>query len=314
MIPKIERDFVAADLAAVEALLAQMTKDDVLTASSLESRRDELCRTLAELEAAPETAASAALFFSGRPVIGSRGIEAEFGADAASGYQDIVTKMFAHRRTGRLGQRGVVPGTDLSKLYITNIVHGSFGFRLEELAPQTELVGSVLKDAVDAAARVMVAFGEPDEDTFLTAMSNLDARVIDSVRKFFDLIRERDAAFRLVSGDIDRSFDGPAVARAAERAQGTRIQENEENFDGTLAGVLPEGRRFEYRTGADRGTISGMITPDLGDTEVAGLNQKWLDQPSHARVLIRRVTRDGRILRESFMLMHLTTRAGEVKD
>ena len=119
MIPKIERDFVAADLAAVEALLAQMTDEDVLSTMSLEARRDELRQALASLAASPESAASAALFFSGRPVVGNRGIEAEFGTEATHDYQDIVNKVFAYRQSGRLGQRGTVPGKDLSKLYIT---------------------------------------------------------------------------------------------------------------------------------------------------------------------------------------------------
>src|ERR1022692_3621225 len=104
--------------------LGSMTDEDALTALSLESRRDELRQTLATLVDEPETLASAALFFSGRPVVANRGIETEFGAGAIDKFQDVVTTMFALRSTGVLGQRGAVPGKDLAKLHITNVVHG----------------------------------------------------------------------------------------------------------------------------------------------------------------------------------------------
>lgn len=66
MSAKLDRDFVAAGLTAVEGLLSSMTDEDALTALSLESRRDELRELLATLVAEPETHAAAALFFSGR--------------------------------------------------------------------------------------------------------------------------------------------------------------------------------------------------------------------------------------------------------
>lgn len=73
VIAKIDRDFVAADLAAIESLLARTSERDVLTSLNLKSRRHELKTTLLTLGAAREPGASAALFFSGKPVIGSRG-------------------------------------------------------------------------------------------------------------------------------------------------------------------------------------------------------------------------------------------------
>jgi hypothetical protein len=309
MIPKIERDFVAADLAAVEALLAQMTDEDVLSTMSLEARRDELRQALASLAASPESAASAALFFRGRPVVGNRGIEAEFGTEATHDYQDIVNKVFAYRQSGRLGQRGTVPGKDLSKLYITQTLRGSFGFRLEELAPQAELLGSPLKDAVDETARLMTAFGEPDDDIFLNAVSNVDARVLEAVRSFFDLIRQNNVTFRLVSSAIDRSFDVPTVVRAADRARVTTLTEEPLVFEGELGGVLPERRLFEYRTGTDRATIIGGISPELPDEEVATMNQQWVGKPSRATVIIKQVIRGGNVSRETFSMTRIDARA-----
>ena len=100
---KLERDFVSADLAAVTGLLAQLGDEDVMARMGLELRRDELQQTIAHLdEAGVEPAASAALFFGGGPVVGSRGIESEFAGSAISKFQDIVAKVLA-RRVRRAG-------------------------------------------------------------------------------------------------------------------------------------------------------------------------------------------------------------------
>ena len=82
---KLERDFILADHATVEDLLSQLGEEDVMTRFGLEGRLDELKKKIAALEdTEDEPTASAALFFGGRPVVGSRGIECEFGGEAVA--------------------------------------------------------------------------------------------------------------------------------------------------------------------------------------------------------------------------------------
>ena len=185
MSAKLDRDFVAADLAAVDELLGNLTSRDVFAKLSLQSRREDLQRTLTELADSREVSASASLFFGGEPVLANRGIEASFGAQAMEKFQDLVTKIFAVQHTGTLGQRGAIPGKDGAKLHITNIVRGSFGFRLEEMASQSALLESPLKDAVDEATRLMEKFGVEDEDAFESEVENLDGRILATIRDFF---------------------------------------------------------------------------------------------------------------------------------
>lgn len=308
MSAKLERDFVAADLAAVEGLLGSMTDEDALTALSLESRRDELRERLASLEAEPETHASAALFFSGRPVVANRGIETEFGTAAVDKFQDVVTKVFALRQMGSLGQRGIVPGKGLAKLHITNVVHGSFGFRLEELTTQGEIIDTALKEAVDEASRLMETFGGSDEEPFEAAVEKLDDRVLATIRDFFELLRSNEAAFRLVAGELDRSFDRRAVERAAERARVTTLNEDTAVFDGQLNGALRESRVFEYRTGTERGTITGKIAPEVPADVIARINRELADHDSRATVQVKQVRRGEKVSREMFTLLKIVSR------
>jgi hypothetical protein len=306
MIAKIDRDFVAADLAAVESLLARMTPKDALTSMSLASRRDELREELASMTSANETRASAALFFSGRPVVANRGIESEFGTEAIGKFQDIVTKVFALQHTGNsLGQRGAVPGKELSKLHITNVVHGSFGFRLEELEPQSELIDSTLKAAVDETTRLMDSFGEADDQYFEAAVENIDNRVLGTIREFFELISTSEAAFRMVSDHFDKSFDRQTVDRAAERARVTTLREETKTFDGNLAGTLPYASQFEYVTTAERGVIHGKIDAGLEGGEIATLNRDWVGKDSRITVRMRQVVRGDKVAREMFTLLKI---------
>src|SRR3546814_4346533 len=70
-------------------------------------RLEDLNRRLREIEAAPSTSAGVGLFFGGRPVVGSYGIQAEFGAKAVAEFQTLVSNTFAAAE-GTLGARGPV--------------------------------------------------------------------------------------------------------------------------------------------------------------------------------------------------------------
>lgn len=303
---KLERDFAHADMAAVTALLAQLNDEDVMARLGLEARLEELRQKIVRLDhVEEERTASAALFFGGRPVVGARGIESEFAGTAVTKFQDLIAKVLAQTSVG-LGQRGVVPNKGASTLHITNIVRGSFGFLLEEVQPQQQMIETPLKTAVDEAARLLDAFGEPDEEQFRTAIETIDQRVLGTAREFFDLMRQSGATLRLVAGDNDRSFGMEAVSRAAERATSTTVEEAEGIFQGQLAGVLPDAHQFEFRTSEDRGTIRGKIDRALSADELMRFNKEWVNVDASARMYIRRVLHNGAIVRESFTLRDLT--------
>jgi hypothetical protein len=308
---KLERDFVRADLAAVQGLIAQLSEEDVMARFGLEARRDELQQAIAELEALPEEAsASAALFFGGNPVLGTRGIESAFAGSAIGKFQDIVAKMLAHETRG-LGQRGVVPNRSASTLHVTNIVRGSFGFLLEEVQPPQQMLETSLKDAVDKATQLLDAFGEPDEEQFRSAVEDIDERLLGTAREFFSLMRQSGATLRLVSGDLDRSFGARSVERAAERATSTTVEGVEETIRGHLSGVLPESHQFEFRAGGERGVIKGKVDRALTTDQLETFNRQWVHLDADARMRVRRVRRDGVIVREAFTLLELVARIAE---
>ncbi len=304
-IRKIERDFLRADIAGVDALIGTLREEDVVTRFSLEEKRAELLQSLTELEQrAPETSASAALFFGGRPVIGSQGIESEFAGAAVGQFQDLIAKILAHD-TGNLAERGTVPRKGSSTLHITNIMRGSFGFLFEEVRPQLEILDTSLKNAVDEATRLLDAFGEEDEEQFRSAVEEIDQRVLATTREFFDLMRRSGATMRLVAGDADRSFSADAVGRAAERAKTTTLEDDDEILMGQLAGVLPEHHQFEFRTLDDRGTIRGKVNRNLTAHQLGVFNRQYVDVNVRAVVKVKRVLRNDAVVRVSYTLVSI---------
>ncbi len=275
----------------------------------LEARLEELQRTVAALEEIPEAppTASAALFFGGGPVVGTRGIESEFAGQAIGKFQDIVSKVLAHETSG-LGQRGVVPHKAASTLHITNNRARLLWISARRgTARRIGHVTMTLSAAVDEATRLLDAFGELDEEQFRSAAESMDERLLATTRDFFGLMRQSGATFRLVAGDTDRSFGTQAIIRAADRASSTEVEETEEVIAGRLTGVLPESHMFEFRASDSQDVIRGRIHRSLTTERLATFNRTMTNIDVRARLRIKRVRRSGAVVRENFMLMALDT-------
>lgn len=305
MITKIDHDYLLADLASVEGLLSQLTPRDFVIRISLESRKTEI---LAEIEETKnyegQPLASASLFFSGKPVNGSRGIESDFGAAAIASFQDIVAKVSAARRLRPLKRTGKVPHQNKNKLHITRVVHGSFGFQFEEIenGQPRSLFNSNLKESVDQSAKLLASFDELDDETFGKAVEDVNTRVLKAMRDFFELVEKNEATFRLVSGSIDKNYDKQALGRAVQRAQITTIKEITEHFRGRFGGVLPEIRTFEFRP-ISGSVIHGKIASSVSQEDVLKMNEIWANKDCEIKVETRHFLRQGEIYHTAYFLL-----------
>src|SRR5262249_24883962 len=121
----------------------------------------------------------------------------------------------------------------------------------------------------------------------------------------FDLMRDSGATLRLVAGEADSSFGAQAVAMAVERAKTTDVEQAEETMEGQLNGVLPDAHQFEFRTTGPRRTIRGQVDRKLTAYELGVFNRQCVNVPAKVRLQVRRVRRNGVIVRESFTLLKL---------
>ena len=265
MLKKLEIDALKADLSAVDAMLTSFTEDDdPIGWYQFSARKEEITRALDQIVSRPVTHAELGVFFGGRPGQGARGINADFAGKALEDLQALVSKRYSGREFGRLAQRGPVPGGDTSQMLVTNIVRGSVGFVLEESGNDAQLVETPLKEAVDEVADILSRVGADDEAVFEEAASELDERLLVTLRQFFQRLDDSGATVRVVDGSRDFLLDRQAVSRARTRTQSMEIVERDVEMTGTLF-VLPESKRFDFITVIDgqqvilKGALSASV-------------------------------------------------------
>ena len=293
---KIERDELSAQLATVENILSTLPENDYVGRISFEARREEIEEQLKNLRDHQTKRAQVALYFGGDSVVGSSGIQAEFGTKAVLSFQDLISKAWSSIDGGQLSAMGPIPSRDLSQLHITNVMHGSFGFLLEEMDEYESLFDTPLTKATDEVASYIANFAGRDEQAFSKLLEELNPRVFQALRTFFMNLHKGGATLRLVEGERDDQFDRLAVERAWERAEASDIAEEKQKLRGTLLGVIPYSRRFEFIPDETGRVIKGTVADSFSKTYLDKMQtqqysgRRW--NASFVRKSVRKMGRD----------------------
>ncbi len=305
MMRALELNELLAELTALDTLLATIPATDPVGRIALESRRNQVRSRINQIGEIPENQATVALYFGGSPVIGSRAIRAEFASDALGTFQDVVSKIWFSFSGEDLGERGPVRIDASSQLHITEVVHGSFGFILEEMDDTAAMFPTPLKSAVHSAASLLSAFADEDEQKFVTIIEDIDPRVFSSVRDFFKRIHKDEAVFTLVEDTLEKRFDKVAVERAYSRAEEANIDEREVALEGELLGVIPIAGRFEFRARSGD-VISGKVASTMSESYLQRFEREQLaGRTWRAKLRRREIRRFGRKT-ESYILLDLS--------
>ena len=307
MIIKLERDQMGAELAELTTLIESLPANDYLSRLGLESRRDEVQHKFMTLVDHEEYRAKVALYFGGEPVFGSKGVKADFGSKAVGSFQDLLSKVWVATEGGQLLPMGPIRDRSAAQLHITNLVHGSFGFLLEELDAQGEpMFKTALCKAADQTAEYIASFAGENEDSFSSVIEDLNPRVFQSLREFFGCIHKNNATFRLVEGSRDFKFDHLAVERAWSRAENSNIDEEQTQVRGKLLGVIPIGRRFEFQPDGGATIIEGKVGEQFSNTYLERIStQQFAGRRWNALFHKRMIAKTGRAPAEKFTLLEL---------
>jgi hypothetical protein len=300
----LDKPGIVAEIAGIDQLLGFLPEEDMLGRMGLDSRKRHLQEKLEHLRNERSTLASTALYFGGRPVIGSRGIQADFASKVIDDYRDSVVNMWASTE-GEFASRGPVPDKDSARLHVTELLHGSVGFLIEEIdLKAVPLFPSPLKKAADAIDELIVAVSRQTDEEFESALERLHPRVFRAVERLIKNLHQAEATVRVVDESRDVLLTREDVDKAYVRLEDTNIDENEFFVDGLLLGLLPVGERFELRREGGQ-LISGKVAPTLSETYLKRLQEgqatnKWW----RAKIARREVRRFGRVS-ESFLLLDL---------
>jgi hypothetical protein len=270
-----------AELSSVNDLLqSARDMDDPVGEFQLEKRKVKIESELQSLAAHPENRASIALFFGGKPVLGSRGISAEFAGHMLQNFQELVARKFAAAELGTLGVRGPIPMKQATDMMVTNLAKGSFGFVLDELSDQEEIDATALKVIVDEVVQTIEKVSSSNELDFEEVTEQLDPRLLISLKDFFVTLDSSEATIRLVDDLADISLDSTSVHRGRLRTEATSIDESDVTLDGVLVGFLPEHRKFEMLIEGQMlyGSVSKDATEQYSQLVARGENperQTW---------------------------------------
>lgn len=304
MLAQLEKQFLQADLAHARQLLADgQAHDDPIAEHQYSQRVARLERELAEVsEASTHAPAGVALFFGGRPVIGSQGIKAAFGTQAVGQFQKLVSQRYAAAEHGPLASRGRVPMSDDTQLLVTDVVRGSFGFVLQAHEPANG--DALLKQVVDEVADTLSRMAAADDALFDEASARVDNRQLGALKEFFKLLDDEGASLRVVEGERDFELTAPAVQRARQRAEALAIEDRVEILQGEVIGWAEYSLRFELRLHADRSVVTGSVANEAMERAIQdGLVP--LHRHVRARVKVREVRLRNRAPRRTYALQSI---------
>lgn len=282
MLPQLERQYLSAKLAGARELLALASSDDdPIGQFQYEQLVRELEGEIAASQRATRNAPAAlAMFFGGRPVLGSQGIDAAFGSKAVEKFQALVSQRFAAESSGPLASKGPVPMKQQSAMMVTDIVRGSFGFVLEAVDATPHAEEAIeLKSVVDKVADTISRVSAQDEALFESAAEEIDERQKSALTDFFKLLDDSGATLRIVEGERDFELKQDAVQRARSRVEGMTIRDQSTQLSGWVVGWTDYSGRFEFQPHDGSPLMQGTIASSVIESVKAeGLT------PYHAHV------------------------------
>lgn len=273
---------------ALQRMISITPVDDVIDLGTLNARLEMIESELLSL-GNRRLPARAKLTFSGRPVIGSHGIMADFGMKAVNAFSEAVTAVAASL-TAPLRAMGPIPNKEQNQLLITNTALGSFGFELEELPPEQLDIDevSIVEQALERTQNLLSATTQPDDEALADSASELDQRALDKVRTFIKTLADHEALCALWFQSKDFRFvSGAQVRKSIERMSEGNLHEEDRTLEGHFEGVLPNKRRsFEFRELGAKEVIVGKLGPGVEHPEEIN---DHLKQVCTVRVAVTRV-------------------------
>ena len=237
---------------------------DIVAMMNYQSRFDVICEELEEAERQDAQTAEVSVLFDGRPVIGTSAIDAGFAAQALLHFQGIVTRLFAASLKGQLSSKGKIKSADLAQLNLRGLATGSFGFVLEEKeARQASVIKTPIREAMEEAAELFEEFSQVDDDEFLVDVDDINPRVFNELAKFFSHLEKNEATLKANFPDKSYSFDRAAINRAYTRISDSKVNIIKEVWVGTLVGLSPIKRAFDFRKRGEEAIISGKFSHQI---------------------------------------------------
>ena len=300
--------FLLSERTTLNQMLAQTPESAVLDRKSLTDRLQTIESELTEYDGYSPYLLSVNLTFQGEPVVGSRGIYADFGSKAVSAFSKAVSLIGASSH-GPLAAKGRVSRGEDYRLIITGTAVGSYGFKIEPASQKPVQVGEItpVEAAVSRVKTILEASVGTDEE-LANVIAEVDRRALKGVHDFIKTVGDSEAICTLaVRGDVFRFHDLDQIRLSQNRLD--QIVEEYVTVTGQFLGFLPRGRRAQFEIRRVESKFWGEETGRVVTARVQPSVTRTVDINS---ILNRDVTIDARTRRVgSGRPSYLITRIGE---
>ncbi|MDP3274092.1 MAG: hypothetical protein Q8Q09_02785 [Deltaproteobacteria bacterium] len=271
------------NIKAIEAVLEELPVDgNVLERIGLESQRDEFAAQITTLRhqagAQVVQRAEVSLMFGGKPVLGDHSIDAKFAADRLGDYQDLIASIHADRMSAYKSKR-VPPLRDVTRLTITGIAHGCFGFRLEEVYSSLPGTGAGISDDIAILNGLLEGAARSEED-FLDAASTISDQVLAKLKKFCNELDREKATLRIEAAKQRVDLNRARVENARKTTARTTISHEDaamrvigSSINQNVNGSVSLGFRHLRDTRIDKSVT--QVSPSLSEAELNALGKTF---------------------------------------
>lgn len=239
--------FLLSERGTLKRLISNSPPSDVIGRMSLGYRLRQVEEELEAYKGYSPRLVNARLTFRGKPVVGSRGVDASFAAETVNEFVRSVARIGASWRAP-LRSKGPIPNSAEFQLLVTGTATGSFGFQLEDAAQQPVLEGQVapVELAIGKVKEILEASLKTDEELSET-IADTDRRALHSIRRFLKKMTDNDAVCALeFQGDEFRFRDVAQVKRSENRLSDDNIREDDVVLGGYFDGFLRKSRGAEF--------------------------------------------------------------------
>jgi hypothetical protein len=295
----------ASEIQELERLLTIIPANRLIDRISLEARLKSVRSIFASLTPV-KVSPKARLTFRGKPVLGSHGMSAEFGAKAAGAFSNAFSAVVAGLTEG-FQLIGPIPNKDKNQLLITGTAIGSFGFEFELPSAQPALFPETAKadEAMGKIETLLRLSAQGTDDEVAEVIEEVHPRSVKKVYEFLEILVQQHAWCGLeYAGRSFRYRDYEQLKAATARLKDDNIQETEASYQGEFQGVLPTGRTFEFKLSNQEGLIRGKVDASIDDVDM--LNRDWLHKQTTVKFNVMQVGQG----RPRYTLMSLDDLAG----
>lgn len=263
-------------LAEMQEVLSQNI-DSPLMRVSLEKRIENIQSELASIGNIEYFDTSLKLWFGGEAVYGSMGIFSDFASKTSVILSNMIATKYTEIVSGKLSQseRGKIKGIGKGKMYISNILHGSFGYEMGWV--RNGLFSE--QDASQAIEEVisLIDIAAKDEERLDDVLQNESPRTITYLRNFYRTVSETSNILKMESGMNHTELSKTELQIGYSRVKLSNIIETYVTMDARLSGIFTDSGTFEFVDNENH-RRTGNTAEDLDEEQLAEYARLYINK------------------------------------